>query len=232
MTQIKFGQLISDARGSTAGMTFTKNKSGSVMRTKKNACQPDSDKQGTVKKLFAEASFLWSTLTVIQKSYWNMKAAQYPHRNMIGDTSPLSGFNFFVQSMTMQLRHGLTPVLDRAPIVNPSIWKDYTFTRDPATNALAFTSNTKPAQDVYMNIFLEPLRPKNKPFRRSALRLVHSFVIDSAKTTNITPYYEATFGTLSALDPPADFLLLAQHSWFWYIVSGGDPWAFTQDDGT
>lgn len=96
MAKIKFGQIISEARGKIAGMVFSRNGSCSYIRQKVTPINPNTGYQSGVRTSLASAAKAWSGLTANQRAQWESAKMNGNKKNSIGDTVTLSGFNYFV----------------------------------------------------------------------------------------------------------------------------------------
>lgn len=95
MAIIKFGQLIVEARGKLGGTVFSRNASGSYMRSKITPTNPGTNSQSLQRSKFSSVSQKWRSLDDPQRLSWENLAKELSRTNIFGDNVPLSGFNCF-----------------------------------------------------------------------------------------------------------------------------------------
>ena len=122
MARIKFGMMMTDARGKLGGHVFTKARSGATVRTKVTPVNPKSVAQGAVRSRFASLSQSWSSLSEAQRLAWNALALATGKTNIFGDKYFPSGKNLFVAVNSNILLAGGT-IINDAPsnITMPAI---------------------------------------------------------------------------------------------------------------
>lgn len=97
MALIKLGGLAQDVRGSQNGLTFSRNKGGAYVRAKVSPVQPRTAAQLTVRGNLSQSAKDWSgALTVLERNSWAGFAASNTRTNVFGDTTHLSGLQWFV----------------------------------------------------------------------------------------------------------------------------------------
>jgi len=123
MALIKFGPGIVDARGSVAGVVFSKNSTSNYMRARKVPVNPrmahsklarDSEDgtQALVRAAMAALSVQWSQVaSATQRTSWELYATNVVMKNKLGEAIKLSGFNHFMRSNAVRLQNGQAPVL-------------------------------------------------------------------------------------------------------------------------
>lgn len=96
MARIKFGMMMTDARGKLGGQVFTKTRSGAAVRTKVTPSNPQTASQGSVRSAFGIFSQGWNGLTEAQRQSWNSAVDEYKRTNVFGDQYKLSGKNLYM----------------------------------------------------------------------------------------------------------------------------------------
>ena len=71
MAKIKFGMMMTDARGKLGGQVFSKNRSGAYVRTKVTPVNPRTAAQPLSRSILGTLSASWSGLTEVQRRSWN-----------------------------------------------------------------------------------------------------------------------------------------------------------------
>lgn len=95
MAKIKFGMMMTDARGKLGGQVFSKNRSGAYVRTKVTPVNPQTTFQQANRASLGALSSNWSALTEAQRSAWNEAAPQWEKTNVFGDLTRPTGKNLF-----------------------------------------------------------------------------------------------------------------------------------------
>lgn len=96
MAKIKFGMMMTDARGKLGGQVFSKNRSGSYVRTKVTPVNPRTSFQMFSRALLGQLSAGWSGLTQAQRSAWNQAVDAWQKTDVFGDIKKPTGKNLFV----------------------------------------------------------------------------------------------------------------------------------------
>lgn len=115
MALIKFGMMMTDARGKLGGHVFTKARNGATIRTKVSPANPQTPAQSLSRSIFATVSSLWRDLTEEQRIAWNAAVNDYSRTNVFGDNYLPSGKNLFTQLNCNLLNVG------QIPIANPPL---------------------------------------------------------------------------------------------------------------
>lgn len=108
---VKFGALMTDARGKIGGHVFSSSLGGAVLRTNSIKSKSFTDSQNTIKSRLAQISQLWGTLTATQVKFWNKMASMQTHTNVFGDKKTFTGFAFFQECNNNLLQIGSSTIL-------------------------------------------------------------------------------------------------------------------------
>lgn len=111
MALIKFGMMMTDARGKLGGQVFTKARNGSTVRTKVTPSNPRSAAQQKARGLLASLSRQWATLTEVQRLAWSNAVSSYPKTNIFGDNYLTTGKSLFIGVNTNISNVGGTNIL-------------------------------------------------------------------------------------------------------------------------
>lgn len=102
MALIKFGPVISDARGSVGGTVFSRNAAGAIMKQRTTPTYPASQKQQERASLLSTIIEDWQgTLTTPERNAWNALAQITSLPNKLGEQFTPSGLNLYVRSNCM-----------------------------------------------------------------------------------------------------------------------------------
>lgn len=141
MALIKFGGGITEMRGSIAGNVYSRNRYGAYARARTVPINPNTALQQAVRATLAVLTVRWSqTLTAVQRTAWNLYAANVTMTNKLGEAINLSGFNHYIRS-NLEFRNRLAGNTDAGPTVFEIPDADPTFavTASEATQQLTFT---------------------------------------------------------------------------------------------
>lgn len=116
MALVKLGGGITDIRGSIAGNTFSRSKSGNYCRSRKKPVNPRSSMQVVRRANAAWLATYWSkTLTEQQRTDWRAYAAGTSWTNKLGETIEIGGNAAFIRLNTFCVLTGI-PVYTAAPL--------------------------------------------------------------------------------------------------------------------
>lgn len=115
MPKVKYGAVITDSRGSLEGVTFSKNRGGSISRKRSIPTTSLTTRNSVVRSRQANLAKRWSSiLTVAQRSGWVVLANANPVVDVFGNTRYLSGFQFYIRVNHIRQQSGAV-ILDTAP---------------------------------------------------------------------------------------------------------------------
>lgn len=123
--KVKFGATITDARGSLAGNTYSRNHYGAYIRARTTPTNPNTDLQQQCRNSIAFLADAWaSTLTAAQRTAWDLYGSSVAMTDTLGATMYLTGYNHFLRSNSVRKRSGLTviapgPVIFEIPAQDP-----------------------------------------------------------------------------------------------------------------
>jgi hypothetical protein len=199
MAKIKFGMMMTDARGKLGGQVFSKNRSGAYVRTKVTPTNPQSAFQSAVRALFALISASWSTLTAAQRASWNGAVSDWATTDVFGDLKNPSGKNLH-QRLNQNLGNTGQTLINTAP-AKVTLPEDV-ITAAPigiAATSLALTGASTSA-DVVVQVFATPPLSQGTTFVKNRLRQIYFEVGDSYSATDAYAAYVAKFGAPTAGD--------------------------------
>lgn len=115
MALIKFGMMMTDARGKLGGQVFTKTRSGATVRTKVTPANPQTTAQQQSRAILGNLSTAWRNLSESDRRSWNAGVENFSKTNVFGDTYNPSGKNLFVGLNANLLSINATRI-DTAPL--------------------------------------------------------------------------------------------------------------------
>lgn len=109
---VKYGDLVTDARGSMAGNTHARNRFGNYIRARTTPVNPRSSRQMAARVAIMMLAEQWreSPMTDVIRGAWETYAGSVDWNNKLGETVTLTGFNHFIRSNAALIRAGATIV--------------------------------------------------------------------------------------------------------------------------
>ena len=97
MAKIKFGMMMTDARGKLGGQVFSKNRGGAYVRTKVTPTNPQTTFQTAVRSTFAAFSQAWSGLSDTLRSAWDGAVSNWSTTDVFGDLKNPTGKSLYLR---------------------------------------------------------------------------------------------------------------------------------------
>jgi len=117
MAKILISGLPSDARGKIGGFVFSRNASGTYIRTKVSPVQPRTPAQLAVREAVTWCAQYWrDVMTPAMRLAWEMYAKTTPLPDVFGKRLPRKGLAMFLRYNSFLRRCGITPVTTAPPI--------------------------------------------------------------------------------------------------------------------
>lgn len=201
MAKIKFGAMMTDARGKLGGQVFSKNRGGAYLRTKVTPVNPNSPAQAIVRNRLTQFSQGFRGLLQEEITAWNSAVQDFQSTDIFGDLKKPTGLNLYVK-----LNANIAQVSGVAITVPPNI-SDSVNTPAVVTDASAtvvgggavtvtYAPTPVPADNAFVFYATRPLSA-GKNFVKNEFREV--FVRDEADISPIaiTTAYNAKFGAVA-----------------------------------
>jgi len=157
--------LISQASGSLAGTTFSRNKGGLYMRARATPTNPNSSFQQAVRAIMSQLSNVWSsTMTAAQRTAWETYAANTPLVDSLGESRPVTGLNMFCRYNVPALQSETisTPLLTAPTEFNLGEYTAPTIASvtAPSTMSLGFEATDAWCDETGSNMLIYASRPQ------------------------------------------------------------------------
>ena len=110
MAKIKFGMMMTDARGKLGGQVFSKNRAGAYVRTKVTPSNPRTITQMESRSILGTLSAGWNALTDAQRASFNNAVNAWQKTNIFGDIVKPTGKNLYTSLNKNLLQAGLSVV--------------------------------------------------------------------------------------------------------------------------
>lgn len=111
MAKIKFGMMMTDARGKLGGQVFSKNAAGAYVRTKVTPTNPRTTSQTSVRALFGSISQQWSALTEEVRKQFRTAVSDWARTDVFGDLKNPTGKALFQRLNNQAQAAGLPAVV-------------------------------------------------------------------------------------------------------------------------
>jgi hypothetical protein len=95
MALIRFSDVVSEARGSIGGTTFSRNRAGAIARKRTKPVNTQTTFRDAVRALFGSISQQWRELTPAQRDNWDTMAPEYQAINALGENFTYTGSQLF-----------------------------------------------------------------------------------------------------------------------------------------
>ena len=110
MAKIKFGMMMTDARGKLGGHVFSKNRSGAYVRTKVTPVNGQTTAQTGVRAIFGSISQQWSGLTQAARDAFDGAVEDWARTDIFGDLKNPTGKNLYQRLNNQLVVAGLAPI--------------------------------------------------------------------------------------------------------------------------
>lgn len=197
--KVKFGAIVTEARGKIGGHVFTRNTYANVMRTKVSPIQPRSSSQQVVKSSMTTAAQAWRGLADAARASFESLAQSVTRTNIFGDQSRLGGFALFVRLTREIFEVAGTPLTTAPAMPTMSSVTSLTLTVTGGTPLFSLAHAPTPIPAGFsMVIQATPQMSQGIMYAQSKFRTLA--VVPAAGATPYvgTATYPAKFGTLVA----------------------------------
>ena len=199
MAKIKFGMMMTDARGKLGGHVFSKNKAGSYIRTKVTPTNPQTAAQSYARSLFASISASWSSLSESVRAAWNNSVQDWARTDVFGDLKNPTGKALFQRLNNQAQSAGLSAVTEPpAKVEMPSdivseVAVDTTLSTITLTGAYATTG-------MQVVISATPVLSDGTRFVKNKLRQIYAVDAASVVPADLYSAYVDKFGAPASGD--------------------------------
>lgn len=194
MAKIKFGMIVTDGRGKLGGQVFSKNRSGSYIRTKVTPVNPQTTIQQAVRASFGAFSQAWSGLSASTILAWNEAVSSWSKTDIFGDLRNPTGKNLYVrlnQQLAVSLQASISTPPAKLEMVQGIV---SAATVDATANTIDFTG-IYAGGDANVMIFATPPLSAGTSYVKNKLRLIYPTLASSFSDLACYAAYETVFGT-------------------------------------
>lgn len=193
MAKIKFGMMMTDARGKLGGQVFSKNRAGAYIRTKVTPVNPQTAAQSKVRSNLALFSALWNDLTDAQRLSFNSSVEAWQTTDIFGDIKKPSGKNLYTK-LNLNLRNsGQAPITTAPAKVEIPVFLDISATLSAGADSITI-EGLSPGTDGLYQIEATPPLNKGVSFAKNRFRVIEYVNQAPDATVDVFASYVAKFG--------------------------------------
>ncbi len=194
MARVTYGALVTDLAGSIGGITFQKNSSGAIARSRASTPVNPSIQQSTRQLALIQLVALWATLTLTQKTAWNDLAKDHNKINDWGRSVKVSGYQWFISYNLNAFNQDLGPYLIPAEYVSVDPVEQFTLTADVDGLYINFDPGVGPFGQYWGIYATVPMRQTSIKLRKSTFLLqMYDPAPGPITQIDITTWYEELF---------------------------------------
>lgn len=194
MAKIKFGMMMTDARGKLGGQVFSKNRGGAYVRTKVTPSNPRTTDQQTNRAILGSLSQGWSALTEAERLSWNSAVGNWLTTNIFGDSIKPSGKNLYIKLNKNLAYSGQATILNAPDKVEMPILNFSSVTVDTAVEKINLVFNAVPA-GFRLSVSATPNLSAGTYNFKNQLRTIFSSATAGFTPNAIYAAYIAKYGT-------------------------------------
>lgn len=197
MAKIKFGMMMTDARGKLGGHVFSKNRAGAYTRTKVTPVNPQSSSQVTVRNRFTTYAQNFRALTAAQILAWNTAVANFIGTDIFGDSKTPSGINLYSR-LNLNLANAGQSAITSPPLPTGATPAVITSITADVSSSLFTIASALAAVPAGMTLVIEAtgLVSPGKSFVKSEFRVIGTEAAAAAFPVAAGARWIAKFGTL------------------------------------
>lgn len=198
MAKIKFGMMMTDARGKLGGQVFSKNRAGAYVRTKVTPVNGRTIDQMFNRNILGSLSAGWNDLTQAQINAWNGAVSDWQKTDVFGDLKKPTGKNLYTSLNKNLLQSGqvainLPPDKMEIPIISATA-----VVVDETAETITFTGLSTVPSDVVLQVRATEALPTGVNYIKNRLRVIDNIASGSITPADVYTAYEAKFGTIVA----------------------------------
>lgn len=197
MAKIKFGMMMTDARGKLGGQVFSKNRAGAYVRTKVTPSNARTVAQQASRNILGSLSIGWNSLSEIAVKAWNEAVNDWKSTDVFGDLKTPSGKNLYIQLnknllQSNQSALGLPPEKTEVPeFEGTAVRIDETEESIAITGLLAVPANTT------MQIWATAPLANGVNYVKNRMRVIGYAPTGTIEPKDIWGMYKDKFGGLA-----------------------------------
>lgn len=194
MAKVKFGMMMTDASGKLGGQVFSKNRSGSYVRTKVTPSNPQSVAQQAIRSILSTVSSGWSDLTQAQRNSFNNAVEDWKKTDIFGDLKKPTGKNLY-SALNINLLNTNQATILIAPAKTEIPFLNVTDVLGTVSTTSLVIEPTGDATGLVVIVSATPMLSAGTGFYKGKFREIA--LVDGADITgyDVWDQYVARFGT-------------------------------------
>lgn len=194
MAKIKFGMMMTDARGKLGGQVFSKNRAGAYVRTKVTPVNPRTAAQQLSRSILGTLSASWSGLTEQQRRAWNAAVDDWQRTDIFGDLRKPTGKNLFTSLNKELIQSSQSQVaLPPEKVVIPEVLIDSASISTLDGEIEVTTQGDSTGFTIQLSA--TPSMTQGTTFIDDKLRVIHYYAGGVNSTVPLSDFYPDRFGT-------------------------------------
>jgi hypothetical protein len=195
MAKVKYGAMVTDARGSIDGVVYSKSQYGAYVRVKVSPKQPQTAFQLNVRQTLAALSQAWgSVLDPGQRAAWKVFAAAHPVTDVFGNSQTLSAIAMYVRVNAVIIGATGTRIDDPPLTFSATPLATMAITMSTAAQSVSMAFTVTPlGADERLYIFATPTLIAGRDFYKPLLRFIGVSDAADASPFVATTLYKARF---------------------------------------
>lgn len=196
MAKIKFGMMMTDARGKLGGQVFSKNRAGAYIRTKVTPSNPQTSAQAQVRSNLATLSTGWNSLSAPQIAQWNSSVDEWSSTDVFGDIKKPTGKNLYVKLNVNLLNSGQSAIVSPPVKLDLPALVDVDVDITTATDTLSIDGLPVFADGVYQIEACAPV-PRGVSFVKNKFRVISYETQSTPGAVDVSTAYFTKFGSVA-----------------------------------
>ena len=197
MAKIKFGMMMTDARGKLGGQVFSKNRAGAYVRTKVTPVNGRTVAQMFNRNILGSLSAGWNGLTQSQINAWNEAVSDWQKTDVFGDLKKPTGKNLYTSLNKNLLQSAQSPITVPAEKMEIPIITATGVVVDETASTLTLTGLASVPADVVLQIRATEAIPTGVAYIKNRLRVISNVATGAITPATLFTAYEAKFGAVT-----------------------------------
>lgn len=196
MAKIKFGMMMTDARGKLGGQVFSKNRAGAYIRTKVTPSNPQSMFQSFVRSNLGTLSSGWNALSAQQIAEWNEAVKAWQSSDIFGDIKTPTGKNLFVKLNLFLLNTGQTKIVAPPEKMALPQFNNVDVAIDQTAGTINISGLSVFTAGRYQVEACAPV-PRGVNYVKNKFRVITSFPVSVVGDVDVYENYTVRFGSVA-----------------------------------
>lgn len=197
MAKIKFGMMMTDARGKLGGQVFSKNRAGAYVRTKVTPSNARTVAQQVSRNILGTLSIGWNSLTETAVKAWNEAVNDWKSTDVFGDLKTPSGKNLYIQLNKNLLQSAQNALALPPAKVEVPEFEGTAIRIDETEKTIGITGLTTVPVNTILQIWATAPLSNGVNYVKNRMRVIGYARSGAVVPAAIWSYYENKFGGLT-----------------------------------